>query len=71
MEERIYAFSKFALKVTHAAATTLQMLAMDKEEAGLDKEDTKFLYKFLAKNWASVLLASKGKDKEENKDGAS
>ena len=64
-------FSKFALKVTHAATTTLQMLAMDKDEVGLDMEDTKFLYKFLVEDWARVLLAGKGKEKEEKKDETS
>ena len=47
------------------------MLAMDKEEAGLDKEDTKFLCKFIAEDWARVLLVGKGKEKEEKKDGTS
>ena len=50
LEEGFYSFSKFTLKVTHAAMTTLQLLAQEKEEAGLDMEDTKFLYKFLAKD---------------------
>ena len=45
----------------------LQLLAQEKEEVELDVEDTKFLYKFLAKDWAKVLFVGKGKEKEEKK----
>ena len=65
LEEGFYSFSKFSLKVTHATATTLQLLAQEKEEVGLDIQDTKFLYKFLAKDQDSVLLARKGNQKDE------
>ena len=65
LEYQFYSFSKFSLKFMHVAATTLQLLAQDKEEVGLDMEDTRFLYKFLAEDWARVLLAGKGKGKEK------
>ena len=48
LEEGFFTFSKFGLKVTHAYATTLQLLAQEKEDAGLDMEDHKLLFKFLA-----------------------
>lgn len=75
MEERVkfleegFHSSKFSLKVTHVAATTLQLLVQEKDEMRLDMEDTKILYKFLADDWARVLLARKGKNKDENKCG--
>ena len=47
LEDGFYS-CKFALKVTHASVTTLQLLAQEKDEAGLDMEDKKLLYKFLA-----------------------
>ena len=47
LEEGFYTFSKFSLKVTHAAATTLQLLAQEKEDDDLGNEDTKILYKFI------------------------
>ena len=46
LEEGFLTFSKFGLKVTHDVATTLQLLAQEKEEAGLDMEDHKLLFKF-------------------------
>ena len=64
LEEGFYS-SKFSWKVTHIFATTLQLLAQEKDEVGLDMEDTKFLYKFLAKDWTKVFLARKGKQKDE------
>ena len=48
LEEGFRTFSKFSLKVTHAAATTLQLLAQEKEDTGMDMEDNKLLFKFLA-----------------------
>lgn len=48
LDEGFFTFSKFILKVTHAAATTLQLLAHEKEDAGMDMEDHKLLFKFLA-----------------------
>ena len=48
LEEGFFTFSKFSLKVTHAATTTLQLLAQEKEEIGMDMEDHKLLFKFLA-----------------------
>lgn len=67
-EEVFYTFSKLSLKVTHVVATTLQFIAQEKEKEkeGLDMEDTKILYKFLAGGWAKVLLDGKGKKKMEN-----
>ena len=50
LEDGFYSFSKFSLKVTHVAATTLQLLAQEKDGEGLDMEDTKILYKFLAED---------------------
>ena len=66
LEEGFLTFSKFGLKVTHAAATTLQLLAQEKEEEGLDMEDHKLLFKFLADDWAQILLHARGKGKKEN-----
>ena len=66
LKEGFYTFSKFSLKVTHVIATTLQFMAKEKEEEGLGMEDTKILYKFLAKDWAMVFLAGKGKQKMDN-----
>ena len=65
LEEGFLTFSKFGLKVTHAAATTLQLLAQEKEDAGLDTEDHKLLFKFLADDWAQILLHARGKGKKE------
>ena len=56
VEEGFSLFSKFTLKVTHAAATTLQLLANVLEEDSLGKEDLKLVYGFLIKDWAKVLL---------------
>ena len=66
LEEGFLTFSKFGLKVTHAAATTLQLLAQEKEEKGLDMEDHKLLFKFLTDDWAQILLHARGKGKKEN-----
>jgi cell division protein ZapA (FtsZ GTPase activity inhibitor) len=66
LEEGFFTFSKFSLKVTHAIATTLQLLAQEKEETRMDMEDHKFLFKFLADDWALVMLAAKGKERTEN-----
>ena len=66
LEEGFLTFSKFGLKVTHAAATTLQLLAQEKEEEGLDMEDHKLLFKFLTDDWAQILLHARGKGKKEN-----
>lgn len=63
LEEGFTLFSKFTLKVTHTAATTLQLLAHELEEEGLQKEDSKLLYNFLTEDWAKVLLIGKGKKK--------
>lgn len=52
VEEGFSLFSKFTLKVTHAAATTLQLLVDASEEDNLGKEDSKLLYGFLAEDWA-------------------
>ena len=68
LEDQFYSFSKFALKFMHISAITPQLLAQDKDEAGLDMEDTRFLYKFLAEDQARVLLVGKGKEKEEKKE---
>ena len=57
--------SKFSLKVNHVATTTFQLLAQEKDETGLDMEDSKLLYKFVADNCARVLLARKGNEKDE------
>ena len=65
LEEGFSTFSKFGLKVTHVAATTLQLLTQEKEEASLDMEDHKLLFKFLADDWAQILLNAKGKGKKE------
>ena len=65
LEEGFFTFSKFGLKVTHVVATTLQLLAQEKEEAGLDMEDHKLLFKFLADDWAQILLNARGKGKRE------
>ena len=65
LEEGFFTFSKFGLKVTHATATTLQLLAQEKEEASLDMEDHKLLFKFLADEWAQILLNAKGKGKKD------
>lgn len=59
LEEAFTLFSKFTLKVTHAAATTLQLLTHRMEEEGLEKDDTKLLYNFLIKDWDKVLLEGK------------
>ena len=66
LEEGFFTFSKFGLKVTHATTTTLQLLAKEKEDEGLDMEDHKLLFKFLADDWAQILLHAKGKRKKEN-----
>ena len=52
LEKGFFSFSKFSLKVTHATATTLQLLAREKEDVGMDMEDHKLLFKFLADDWA-------------------
>ena len=65
LEEGFFTFSKFSLKVTHAAATTLQLLAQEKEDARMDMEDHKLLFKFLVDDWAQILLVAKGKEKTE------
>ena len=65
LEEGFLTFSKFGLKVTHAPATTLQLLAQEKEDAGLDMEDHKLLFKFLVDDWAQILLHARGKGKKE------
>ena len=67
LEEGFFTFSKFGLKVTHAIATTLQLLAQEKEDVGLDMEDHKLLFKFLADDWAQIPLHEKGKGKMKNK----
>lgn len=64
VEEGFNLFSKFTLKVTDAAATTLQLLANNSEEENLGKEHTKLLYSFLVDYWAKVLMAGNGKKKE-------
>ena len=66
LEEGFITFSKFGLKVTHAAATTFQLLAQEKEDEGLDMEDHKWLFNFVADNWAQIRLHAKGKGKKEN-----
>ena len=66
LEEGFFSFSKFSLKVTHATTTTLQLLAQEKEDVGMDMEDHKLLFKFLADDWAWILLDAKGKEKKEN-----
>ena len=47
LEEGFFTFSKFGLKVTHVVATTLQLLAQEKEDTVMDMEDHKLLFKFL------------------------
>ena len=49
--------TKFTIKVTHAAATTLNLLK--ETEGDLPKEDSKMLFDFLAKDWANILLGRK------------
>ena len=66
LEEGFFTFSKFGLKVTHAVATTLQLLAQEKEDAGMDIEDHKLLFKFFADDKVQILLDAKGKGKKEN-----
>ncbi len=65
LEEEFFTFSKFNLKVTHAAATTIQLLAQEKEYTGMDMEDHKLLFKFLIDDWSRILLTAKGKEKKE------
>ena len=50
LEEGFTFFTKFSLKVTHVTATILQLLAHEKEDEGLGNEDSKLLFKFLAKD---------------------
>ena len=66
LEEGFFTFSKFGLTVTHVAATTLQLLAHEKEDASMDMEDHKLLFKFLADDWAQIPLHANGKGKNEN-----
>ena len=66
LEEGFFTFSKFGFKVTHVAATALQLLALEKEGAGMDMEDHKFLFKFLVDDWDQILLHAKGKGQNEN-----
>ena len=47
LEEGFFTFSKFVLYVTHAITTTLQLLAQEKEDMGMDMQDHKLLFKFL------------------------
>ena len=63
LEEGFYS-SKFSLKITHVAATTLQLLAQEKDDTWMNMEENKLLYKFLVEDWAHVLIAGKGKEKE-------
>ena len=65
LEEGFFTFSKFGLKVTHVVATTLQLLAQEKEDMGMDMEDHKLLFMFLANDWDRILLDAKGKGKKE------
>jgi len=41
------------------------LMAWEKDGIRMDMEDNKILYKFLADDWAQVLLVGKGKDKDE------
>ena len=66
LEDGFFTFSKFPLKLTHATTTTLQLLTQEREDTRMDMEDHKLCIKFLADDWAQILLATKGKEKKEN-----
>jgi hypothetical protein len=63
LEDNFYTSSRFSLKVTHAVATTLQLMAQEKAAERLDMEDSKILFKFLLEDWVKVLRDGKGKTK--------
>ena len=49
--------TKFTVKVTHAATTTLCLLK--DVDGDLSKEDSKIIFDFLAEYWTNVLLGRK------------
>ena len=49
--------TKFNVKVTHVAVTTLHLLK--DMEGDLPKEDSKMLFDFLAEDWENILLGRK------------
>lgn len=53
----MFLLTKFTITVTHATATTLNLLK--DMEGDLPKEDTRMLFDFLAENWANILLGRK------------
>ena len=57
LEERMCLLTKFAVKVTHVTATTLNLLK--DIEGDLPKEDSKILFDFLVEDWENILLARK------------
>ena len=57
LEERMHLLTKFTVKVTHAAATTLNLLK--DSEGDLLKEDSKMLFDFLVKDLENILLGRK------------
>ena len=53
----MYLLTKFMVKVTHAASTTLCLLK--DVEGDLSKEDSKILFDFLVKDLVNIILGRK------------
>ena len=57
LEERMHLLTKFIVKVTRVAATTLHLLK--DMEGDFPKEDSKMLFDFLVEDWENILLGRK------------